>query len=160
MATASGDAIRKIHLSWESVAEAVDRLVEKLPGDYDALLVVTRGGMVPACLISEKTGMRNILVAAVMFYDDVEHRIEQPTFLQFPPDPFLKGKRILVVDDVWDTGRTVMAVRQRVLEAGGRPEVAVLHYKPSRSLFPEQKPDYYDQVIEQWIVYPWEPDGV
>lgn len=160
MATASGDAIRKIHLSWESVAEAVDRLVEKLSGDYDALLVVTRGGMVPACLISEKTGMRNILVAAVMFYDDVEHRIEQPTFLQFPPDPFLKGKRILVVDDVWDTGRTVMAVRQRVLEAGGRPEVAVLHYKPSRSLFPEQKPDYYDQVIEQWIVYPWEPDGV
>ncbi|MDI3298317.1 MAG: phosphoribosyltransferase family protein [Bacillota bacterium] len=159
MSTTSGDAIRKVHLSWESVAEAVDRLVRKLPSDYDALLVVTRGGMVPACLISEKTGMRNILVAAVMFYDDVDRRIEQPTFLQFPPDPFLKGRRILVVDDVWDTGRTVMAVKERVLAAGGRPEVAVLHYKPSRSLFPDEAPDYYDQVIEEWIVYPWEPDG-
>lgn len=160
MPSSSGDAIRKVRLTWESVAEAVDRLVRRLPPDYDALLVVTRGGMVPACLISEKTGMRNILVAAVLFYDDVDHHGEQPVFLQFPPDPFLKGKRILVVDDVWDTGRTVMAVKERVLAAGGRPEVAVLHYKPSRSLFPGEAPDYYDQVLEEWIVYPWEPDGL
>ena len=58
----------KIYLSWEDIEELVARLVADLPRDYDLLLVITRGGMVPACLISEQTNIRNIVAAAVMFY--------------------------------------------------------------------------------------------
>jgi hypothetical protein len=145
-----------IHLSWDDIEEAVADLVGRLPRDYDLLMVVTRGGMVPACLISEQTNIRNIVAAAVMFYTDVEETLSDPVFLQFPADPLLFGKRVLVVDDVWDTGKTIMAVKQRIESAGGRADMAVLHYKPAHSRFDGQ-PDYYSVTTDEWIVYPWDP---
>ncbi len=136
----------------------VGRLLTQLPTDYDNILVITRGGMVPACLISEKTNIRNILVAAVMFYDG-EVRQSEPIFLQFPQDSQIMNQRILVVDDVWDTGTTVMAVRERLLRAGAKPDVAVLHFKPHKSRFPaDHKPDFFAEETDAWIVYPWDPE--
>ena len=145
-----------IHLSWEDIEELVATLVAALPRDYDLLLVITRGGMVPACLISEQTNIRNIVAAAVMFYTDVDETLPDPVFLQFPGDALLAGKRVLVVDDVWDTGRTIVAVKERIAAAGGRADLAVLHYKPARSLF-DQRPDYFAETTDAWIVYPWDP---
>src|ERR1700694_6315243 len=104
----------------------VGRLLEQLPTDFDNIMVITRGGMVPACLISEKTHIRNILCAAVMFYTGEERVLPEPIFLQFPEDSQIYGRRILIVDDVWDTGSTVMAVRERLVRAGGKGDVCVL----------------------------------
>lgn len=148
----------KYYLTWTDVERLVEELIQHIGeiSRFDVLLVITRGGMVPACLISERTGIRNILVAAVMFYTGVGETLDKLTFLQFPPDPYLKDRRVLVVDDVWDSGRTAMAVRERVLQAGGRPEIAVLHYKPKESIYPE-KPDFYAEETDAWVVYPWDP---
>ena len=148
--------IEKQHLSWDNVTALIDALIRRLPRDYDAILAVTRGGMVPACLVSETLNIRNILAAAVMFYTEVGRTLDEPVFLQFPADPLLFGKRILIVDDVWDSGRTVVSVKHRVLDAGGQPEVAVIHYKPAHSLF-EDRPDYFAVETGDWIVYPWDP---
>lgn len=147
-------------LSWDDVEELVGRLVAKLPRDYDLLLVVTRGGMVPACLISERLDLRNIVAAAVMFYTEgtsnPDDTLNEPIFLEFPADPLLLGKRVLIVDDVWETGATAMVVRRRVREAGGRADLAVLHYKPGRSAFHE-RPEYYADLTDDWVAYPWDP---
>lgn len=149
----------KRHLSWSDVESMVRRLVEKLPGTYDNLLVVTRGGMIPAALVSQLLGLRDILVAAVMFYSGPDQRLPEPLFLQFPEDPLIAGKRVLVVDDVWDSGTTSVAVLERLARAGARPEVAVLHYKPQRSSYPSRRPDYFVEETSDWIVYPWQPTG-
>jgi len=146
-------------LSWVDVEALVNRLVAKIPTHYDHLLVVTRGGMIPAALVSQLIGMRDILVAAVMFYSGPDERLAEPLFLQFPEDPLVAGKRILVLDDVWDSGSTCVAVVDRLKRAGALPEVAVLHYKPRRSHFPAHRPDYYVEETEDWIVYPWQPKG-
>ena len=114
--------------------------------------------MVPACLISEKTNIRNILVAAIMFYEGEQRSSGQPIFMQFPEDQQVHNRKILVVDDVWDTGSTVMAVRERLQRAGANPEIAVLHFKPKNNLFPEYYPDYYAEETDAWIVYPWDPE--
>lgn len=149
----------KRYLSWPDVESLVNRLVEKLPTEYDHLLVVTRGGMIPAALVSQLTGMRDILVAAVMFYSGPDDRLREPLFLQFPEDPLVAGKSVLVIDDVWDSGGTCVSVVGRLRRAGAHPEVAVLHYKPTRSDYPESHPDYYVEVTEDWIIYPWQPKG-
>jgi len=145
-------------LGWHDISRHVDQLVERLRDDYDAMLVITRGGMVPACLISEKLNIRNILVAAVHLYTGIGQTHDAPIFVQFPNDPLLTGKSILVVDDVWDSGRTAMAVLDRVRMAGGRPELAVLHYKPRASRFPHDQPDYFAELTDDWIVYPWDDE--
>lgn len=145
-----------ITLTWDDIEDLVGRLVARLPRDYDLILVITRGGMVPACLISERLDSRNIVAAAVMFYTDVGKTLDEPIFLEFPADPLLVGKRILIVDDVWETGTTAMVVRRRVREAGGYADVAVLHHKPGRSAYTE-RPEYYADTTDEWIVYPWDP---
>jgi uncharacterized protein len=151
--------MQQVHLTWEDVQECVARVVARLDRDYDCMLVVTRGGLVPACLISEQIDLRNILVAAVMFYTGVDRTLAAPIFLQFPADPLLAGKKVLVIDDVWDSGKTIMAVKSRVLEAQGQPSIAVLHYKPDRSQFPEARPDIYGRETADWLVYPWDPES-
>ena len=149
-------AMNKQHLTWTQIEDLAIRLADRLPTTYDVMLVITRGGMVPACIISERLNLRNILVAAVMFYTAQERTLDKPIFLQFPADPLLNGRRVLIIDDVWDSGRTIMAVRERVLDTGGLPETAVLHYKPSRTTYSDVRPDYYVDETDAWIVYPWD----
>ncbi|HEU5320006.1 MAG TPA: phosphoribosyltransferase family protein [Methylomirabilota bacterium] len=145
-------------MSWRDVERMVGVLLRRLPGAYDNLLVITRGGMVPACLISERANIRNILCAAVVFYEGQQRALPAPRFVQFPADHQVAGRRILVVDDVWDTGSTVVAVRDRLRQAGATVDVCVLHYKPAHNRFPGDEPDYYAEKTDGWIVYPWDPD--
>lgn len=142
-------------IGWGDITRMVAILLAKIPRDYDNILVVTRGGMVPACLISERTDIRNILCAAVVFYEG-QHRHPEPLFVQFPSDDQVNGRRILVIDDVWDTGTTIVAVRERLRRAGATVHCCVLHYKPTHSRFPHDAPDFYAEVADGWITYPWD----
>lgn len=148
----------KMHLTWQDITHMVSKLLGKInPRDYDCILAVTRGGMIPACLLSEATDLRDILTAAVMFYTAAGETLDEPHFLQFPGDTLLFNKRVLIVDDVWDSGKTAVAVRQRVKLAGGKPTLAVLHFKPEKNKYPGDAPDLYATETDAWIVYPWDP---
>ena len=143
-------------LSWQNVEELIGHLLPQLRDAYDALLMITRGGIVPGGLIAEALDLRYILTAAVEFPSVGEARMAWPTFLQFPSDPLLKGKHVLIVDDIWENGRTITTVMGRIKSAGGFPHTAVLHYKPGTSLFREVGPDYYAAITDRFVVYPWE----
>lgn len=145
-------------LGWDDIIFEVDQLCAVLPNTYDVMLVITRGGMIPACLISERLNIRNILVAAVQFYTGIGQTLEAPVYLQFPSDALLAGQSVLIIDDVWDSGRTAMSVKERVRVAGGDAELAVLHYKPRSSKFPTERPDYFAELTDDWIVYPWDDE--
>ena len=135
----------------------VGTLISKIRRDYyDNILVITRGGMVPACMISERTDIRNILCAAVVFYQGESPALPAPLFVQFPSDDQVNGRRILVIDDVWDTGSTIVAVRDRLKSAGAIVDCCVLHYKPTHSRYPGQMPEIYAEEVQGWIVYPWD----
>ena len=150
--------IEKDHVSWDDLAEMVGRLAEQVRGEYDVMLVITRGGLVPGGMLAYQLGIRNILVAAVEYYDEHGQPGPHPTFLQFPADPLLRGQRVLVVDEVWDSGTTIHAVTERVRQAGGEPTTAVLHYKPINSVVAGQ-PDHHVVETGNWVVYPFKPGG-
>jgi hypoxanthine phosphoribosyltransferase len=146
-------------VSWEDLDRLVADLAERLAGaHFDVMLAITRGGLVPAGMLAYRLRIRNILVAAVEYYDDAGQPGPHPTFLQFPADPLLRGQRVLVVDEVWDSGTTIHAVTDRVLQAGGLPTTAVLHYKPQRSRVPGQ-PEVFAVETDRWVVYPFKAGG-
>ncbi len=154
MSTQHDTTPERIHVSWADLEVLVERLAEDIRGEFDALLAVTRGGLVPAGMLAYRLSIRNILVAAVAFYDDAGQAGVEPSFLEFPADPVLHGRRILVVDEVWDTGTTIAAVVDRIRQAGGVPTTAVLHYKPTHSRV-ELVPDHHAVVTDAWVVYPF-----
>ena len=142
-------------VSWDELDRLVGILADRLGSEpFDVMLAITRGGMVPAGMLAYRLRLRDILVAAVEYYDETGAPGPQPTFFQFPADPLLRGKRVLVVDEVWDSGTTIHAVTDRVRQAGGEPVTAVLHYKPERSVVPA-RPDVHAVETDQWVVYPF-----
>lgn len=126
------------------------------------MVIITRGGIVPGGMLSESLNIQKVLTAAVDFPFEDEHRAAKllawPEFIQFPDDSVLIGRQILVVDDVWGSGRTITAVKNRVSAAGGSPSTCVLHFNPYRSLFTQAEPDYYAAITDAYIIYPWEVD--
>lgn len=156
-------APRRELITWEDVDKLVDYLLPQFEGEFQAMVMITRGGIIPGGLLAEAMGITHILTAAVNFPAmDAVSQADQlyvwPTFLQFPEDELLVGRRTLVVDDVWGSGRTSTAVKNRVSAAGGFPFACVFHYNPHRSLFGNHKPDYYAAVTDAYIVFPWEID--
>lgn len=144
-----------VAVSWSDVEALSERLADATRGErFDAILGLLRGGLVPACLLSQRLGIRPVLAAAVSSYSGRSRGLL--TFSQFPHSRSLREKRVLVVDDIWDSGRTAMAVRERLRRSGIASAVAVLHYKPESSHFPDQRPDYFAATTSEWIVYPWE----
>ena len=153
---------RRELLTWQDVDRLIDHLVPQFDEDFDAMVMITRGGIIPGGLLAEAMGITHLLTAAVDF--PAQMQMEQtklmawPQFIQFPEDRLLKGRRTLVVDDVWGSGRTITAVKIRVSSAGGFPHTCVLHFNPYRNLFGSARPDYYAAITDARIVYPWEID--
>ncbi len=150
--------MKHIYLTWFDLEELVSQLIFKLNTPYDAIVVITRGGIIPGGMIAEALKMKDVLTAAVLFPDDPGQRtkLSWPRFLQFPVDSLLEGRKSLVVDNLWFQGRTITAVRGRIEAAGGYPETAVLHWKRMSSLFLDSEPDHYVEITEDFIHYPWQ----
>lgn len=151
--------MKHVYLSWFDLEDLVTRLLFKLNTPYDAILCISRGGIIPGGMIAEALKMKEVLIASVSFPVGDPHpqtRVYWPTFQQFPADALLEHRKILVVDNLWYQGRTVISVKGRIEAAGGFPEVAVLHWKSSSSLFPDAAPDHYVETTEDFIHYPWQ----
>lgn len=160
-------------LTWEEVDKLIDHLIPQFKVEFDAMIMITRGGLIPGGMLAEALQVPIILTAAVDFPTEIKLDQEGkdkarlmiwPQFIQFPENNLLRGRRILVVDDVWGSGRTITAVKNRVSSAAGVPFTCVLHYNPYRSQFGTVKPDYFAATTDAHIVYPWEinrgPDGI
>jgi hypoxanthine phosphoribosyltransferase len=146
-------------LSWQDVDRLIDTLLPRFRGEFTAMVMITRGGIVPGGMLAEAMGLTHLLTAAVDF--PAQNQSDRPlmawpTFIQFPTDDLLAGRLTLIVDDVWGSGRTITAVKNRVSAAGGFPETCVLHFNPYRNLFGNSKPDYFAVVTDAHILYPWE----
>lgn len=148
-------------LTWADVDRLIDVLLPplKIVGTFDAMVLITRGGIIPGGLLAEALAIRHILTAAVDFLaTEAAGLMAWPTFLQFPDPALIRARRTLIVDDVWGSGRTSTAVKGRVESSGGIPYTCVLHYNPYRSMFSRAEPDFYAAITDAYIIYPWEMD--
>ena len=158
-------ATRREVLTWNDVDKLIDHLIPQFEVEFDTMLMITRGGLIPGGILAETLKMDSILTASVDFPAEVEFDKEReksrlimawPKFLQFPDERLLAGKRILVVDDVWGSGRTMSAVKNRISGAAGLVSTCVLHFNPYRNLFGSLRPDYFAAITDAYIVYPRE----
>lgn len=152
--------MRREALSWNDIEMLIDHLLPQMEGDFDSMLMITRGGIVPGGILAEAMNITSILTAAVQFPAEMQNPTSKllswPQFLQFPDDSLIRGRRVLVVDDVWGSGRTITSVKNRVTVGGGVPLTCVLHFNPTRNLFKPATPDYYGATTDAYIIYPWE----
>jgi hypoxanthine phosphoribosyltransferase len=147
-------------LTWTDVDRLIDILVPQIQaaGSFTAMVLITRGGVIPGGMLAEALHIEHMLTAAVDFPSTQAGLMVWPSFLQFPDNALIDGRRTLIVDDVWGSGRTSISVRERVETSGGEPFTCVLHFNPYRSLFKKERPDFYAATTDAFVIYPWEID--
>jgi hypothetical protein len=150
------DNLEREILSWIDIDKLIDHLIPQFQGEFEGLLMITKGGLIPGGILSEALKIRHVLTAAVHFPNEINQKLAWPTFMQFPSDTLLTNRRILVVDDIWANGRSMMIVRGRLAAVGCESETAVLHYRMQDNLFRDTGPEYYGAVTTRYINYPWE----
>jgi uncharacterized protein len=148
------EPIREV-LTWEGFGKAARELAAAVVDSGfqpDLIMSITRGGMLPAGTISYAMGIKNLHIINVEFYTGVDARLPMPVLL--PPVPAavdLSQKKVLVVDDVADTGETLRMVRDFCATHVAETRTAVL-YEKSQSVV---KCDYVWKRTDEWISFPW-----
>jgi uncharacterized protein len=146
-------------MEWAEVGLAARTLAERiLDDDYrpDMLLSIARGGLVVGGTLAYALDVKNTFTMNVEFYVGVDERLPVPMIL--PPVPELVDldeARVLVVDDVADTGRTLALVQDFCAGSVGETRVAVLYEKP-RSVV---RCEYVWRRTDRWIDFPWSSQG-
>jgi uncharacterized protein len=142
-------------LSWAEFGVATRALAQAVADDgyrADVVVAVARGGLTVAGALAYALGVKNCGAMNVEFYTGVDQRLDVPVVL--PPTLDLvdvAGLRILVADDVADTGHTLRLVREVLAQHVAEARTAVLYRKP-RSVV---APDYAWKETDRWIDFPW-----
>lgn len=142
-------------LSWDAFGQASRELAHLIADDGyrpDLILSIARGGLLPAGALSYALNVKNLYVMNVEFYTGVDQRLEMPVML--PPVPNsvdLAGQRVLIADDVADTGETLKLVRDFCAGHVAEARCAVI-YEKSRSVV---KCEYVWRRTDRWIDFPW-----
>jgi uncharacterized protein len=145
-------------MGWHELGQGARLLAEAAAADGyhpDIILGVARGGLLVAGAIGYALGVKNTFTMNVEFYTGVDERLEMPMIL--PPVPDLidfADTRILVADDVADTGATLALVKDFCAGKVAEVRCAVLYEKPRSAV----KCEYVWRRTERWITFPWSAD--
>lgn len=151
-------------LTWELFGTASRELSAQVVASGwvpDLIIAVARGGLIPAGAISYAIGVKAMGSMNVEFYTGIGETLAEPVVLPPLMDASeLPGKKVLVVDDVADSGKTLKMVmellRHEGLQLGGasvpvEARSACIYLKP-RSV---HRPDYVWCETDKWINFPW-----
>jgi len=143
--------------SWEKMGKLIFKLgkqIIKSGSKYDWIISIAKGGWTWSRTLADYLEMDSIASVKAKLYQGVGKAAQTLTLEQtLPKSVNIKGKRILLFDDVADSGKTLAAVRDYLLEAGAKSvDTATLFFKPKSVL----TPNFYSFKTSAWIVFPHE----
>lgn len=142
-------------LTWQTFGDATRVLSQQIAeSGYrpDTILTIARGGLLAASAIAYGLNVKNIAVINVEYYTGVNERLDFPVVLPQPLDGLdLSTSRMLIVDDVNDTGSTLNAVHEYLKGRVAETRTAVIYEKPRSAI----RCEYVWKATDRWIDFPW-----
>jgi uncharacterized protein len=142
-------------LTWDLFGEASRTLAQMVADDGfdpDMILSIARGGLLLGGALGYALSVKNTYTMNVEFYTGVDERLEVPRILPPAPDFVdLHDARILIADDVADTGHTLRSVELFCEGKVGDVRTCVIYEKPHSVV----KCDYVWRRTDRWINFPW-----
>jgi uncharacterized protein len=146
-------------MSWQDLGDGTRELAEQVFRDGyrpDIVLAIARGGLLVAGALSYALDVKNTFTMNVEFYTGVDQRLDMPMLL--PPVPDLVDfheTRVLIADDVADTGATLGLVKDFCEGKVAEVRCAVLYEKPRSSV----RCEYVWRRTDRWIDFPWSAEA-
>jgi hypoxanthine phosphoribosyltransferase len=142
-------------LDYATFGDAMKELARKVDAsgyEPELIIAIARGGLFVAGALGYALGVKNLHVMNVEYYTGVDERLDVPMILPPTPDLVdLRDAKVLVADDVADTGHTLKLVKEFCEGKVGEVRCAVLYEKPRTVVHCE----YVWKTTEHWIDFPW-----
>jgi len=157
-AGAAAANVQREVMTWADLGEGSRDLATAVWRDGyrpDMVLAIARGGLLVAGALGYALGVKNTFTMNVEFYTGVEERLPMPMIL--PPVPDLvdfRETRVLIADDVADTGATLALVKGFLAGKVAEVRCAVLYEKPRSTV----RCEYVWRRTDRWITFPWSAD--
>lgn len=148
----------KVYVKWDRLQDAINGL--EMPEDYDTILCITRGGLIPAGLMAYKLGIKDIVNIKISSYDDNDNQgslaIEKLSKKDIKK--LRKANKILIVDDIVDTGDTLDALLNYLYDD---LKIDIVEDVSTFTIVTKDANynDYYLSNMEEddsWVVFPWD----
>jgi xanthine phosphoribosyltransferase len=140
-------------VSWDQFHRDARALAWRLAaaGPFDTIVCITRGGLVPAAVVARELNVRTIETVCIASYHDYKSQSGLELIKNVSDDiRATKGKGVLIVDDLVDTGKTAKMVRELLPQA----HFATVYAKPMGR---PQVDTFITEVSQDtWIYFPWD----
>ncbi len=146
--------IKKLYYSWRDLEKDCRRLAKILENKkLDCIVGISRGGVIPAAMLAHLLDNKKLYTIGYSYYTGKVKNKKLVSVSSIPKE--LQDKKILLVDDVVDSGKTMERAIRDLEKRKNKIVSVALHYKSK--LKPKVKPDYFaGDAGTAWVVYPWE----
>jgi len=142
----------KTYYNFDEFLGDVDILAKQIKQyNPDALISIIRGGMTLGHFLAEKLNTRNLLTINTIHYNNTK-KLKDINIFNIPDlSPY---KKIVLVDDISDSGDTLEALIQLLSQKYPHLTIktATIFYKPTSKVIP----DFKIKIAKNWIVFFWE----
>lgn len=144
-------------ISWDEIEKAVEDIAQQIKQaafEADYIIGIASGGIVPLGLLAKKLKLKNVLTLTARSYAGEKQEQLNVSYL---PEVDLRGKRILLVDELVDTGQTLEKITKIILEKyqPAQLKTATLAINKENCKF---FPDFFAITVENFVVFPWEKE--
>ncbi len=149
--------VREVHISWsrlEKLAAQLAHAVKASGFKPDYVIGIAMGGLIPLALVAERLNVKNVATVAAHSYDEKTKK-RGKLIISHVPNLSARGKKILLVDEIADTGETFRVVSKVLREKCGAAhiKVAAIVVNTARC---KTFPDYSVMNVDRWVVFPWD----
>ena len=126
--------------------------IQRHPYKPDMVVGIAKGGLVPARILTDLLETPELATIQIEFYTGICQTLQEPALKQ-PLTAQLTGKKVLLVDDIADSGRSLNFAKTHIQTQGAlETKTATLYHKPQSA----ETPDFYEKQTSSWVVFPWE----
>lgn len=146
--------------SWNDIDNLCKQLAANINEPFDVVVCILRGGAIPGAILANELGIELMMGMKVIqkgqetgVSDAVPAYTAEEAAIMIPLNAYnLENKRVLVVDDVLDSGESAKVVLNEIRARGvSTVKLATMQVKT----YSQFKPDYFVEEKTNWLFYPW-----
>jgi uncharacterized protein len=142
--------------TWNQLYDMLLDIAQKIQSQNylpDIIVGISRGGLVPARILTDLLETPQLAFIQVEFYTDIQQTLQKPILKQTLTTQ-VSFKKALIVDDIADTGESLKLAKTHLQQqSASQVKTATLYQKPQSTI----TPDFYEKQTTSWVVFPWEP---
>lgn len=154
------------YFSWKKISTIVKNMSDNIKKDYDPEIIISvvRGGMIPSVILSHTLNVRKIenIKSIETISDEINAIKQEPMIDEKVNLSEIRGKKVLIVDDILGSGATIRKIREEVKRWKPKELKTAICIVNEENWEKSNKSNYNDEIeyigkiVRGWVVFPWE----